>query len=200
MSGAAEVDPKWVGGSEPVGREEEMKVVGRVLSIATDTIYKSNVYTFGGEYKIQKEGSPIGLDLSGEVGRLEMGDFDRLMEEKLEENGIKVDCNGRYVDDINTIIQAIPFGWRWVEGIEGQSGRMEYDDKWVEEDEREPLDRHTMTILVKIANSIKTDLNFTGDCCSNNEDGYIPVLDMKMKTVLVTETAEGRPPTVKTML
>ena len=45
------------------------------------------MYTFGGEYKIQKEGSPIGLDLSGEVGRLEMGDFDRLMEEKLEENG-----------------------------------------------------------------------------------------------------------------
>ena len=39
MSGAAEVDPKWVGGREPVGREEEMKVVGRVLSIATDTIY-----------------------------------------------------------------------------------------------------------------------------------------------------------------
>ena len=78
--------------------------------------------------------------------------------------------------------------------MEGQSGRMEYDDEWVEEDEREPLDRHTMKILVRIANSIKADLNFTGDCCSNNEDGYIPVLDMKMKTVLVTETAEGRPP------
>ena len=29
--------------------------------------------------------------------------------------------------------------------------------------------------------TIKDDLNFTGDCCSNNEDGSIPVLDMKMK-------------------
>ena len=123
-----------------------------------------------------------------------MGDFDKLMAEKLESNGIAVTCNGRYVDDINTVIQAIPYGWRWVDGVEGQDGRMEYDDDWVEEDEVDPLDRHTMRILVKIADTIKTDLAFSGDCCSNNEDGYIPVLDLKMKPVLVTETAEGRPP------
>ena len=71
---------------------------------------------------------------------------------------------------------------------------MEYDDEWVREDEKEPLDRRTMDILVKIADSIKSDLYFEGDCCSNNPDGYLPVLDLKMKTVLITEMVENKAP------
>ena len=134
-------------------------------------VYKNNIYTFNGEQRIQKKGSPIGLDLSGEIGRLEMGDWDQKMAEKLEENGIYVECNGRYVDDVDIVIESIPPGWRWVEETSGHGGRMEYDDDWVFEDEKEPLDRHTMNILVKIADSIKPDLKFEGDCCSNNPDG-----------------------------
>ena len=98
-----------------------------MLSIATKKVYKNNVYTFNGEERIQKKGSPIGLDLSGEIGRLEMGDWDLKMAEKLENNGISVECNGRYVDDVDTIIETIPHGWRWIDNIPGLDGRMEYD-------------------------------------------------------------------------
>ena len=123
-----------------------------------------------------------------------MGDWDLKMAEKLEENGIYVECNGRYVDDVDIVIESIPPGWRWVEEASDRGGRMEYDDEWVLEDEKEPLDRHTMNILVKIADSIKSDLYFEGDCCSNNPDGYLPVLDLKMKTVLITEMVENKAP------
>ena len=167
MSGAEEDDGKWTRGRLPKTRSEELKILGHVLSVATEKVYNNNIYTFNGEKRIQKKGSPIGLDLSGEIGRLEMGDWDLKMAERLEENGIFVECNGRYVDDVDIVIEAIPPGWRWVEETSDHGGRMEYDDDWVLEDEKEPLDRHTMNILVKIADSIKPDLKFEGDCCSN---------------------------------
>ena len=192
MSGATEDDEKWTRGRLPKTRSEELKILGHTLSVATKKVYENNIYTFNGEKRIQKEGSPIGLDLSGEIGRLEMGDWDLKMANKLEENGIYVECNGRYVDDVDIVIEAIPPGWRFVEDESG--GRLEYDDEWVIEDEKEPLDSHTMKILVKIADSIKPDLKFEGDCCSNNADGYLPVLDLKMKTVLITEKVENKEP------
>ena len=43
------------------------------MELAVVKIFSSNVYTFGGVFKLLSKGSPIGLDLSGEIARLEMG-------------------------------------------------------------------------------------------------------------------------------
>ena len=50
--------------------------------------------------RIQRDGAPIGLDLSGEIGRLEMGDWDGHMLDLCESNMIEVDVSDRYVDDV----------------------------------------------------------------------------------------------------
>ena len=38
-----------------------------------------------------------------------------------------------------------------------------------------------------------------GDCCSYNNDGYIPVLDLKMKTVLIHQPADPEKKTPEIM-
>ena len=194
MVGAAEMDAKWTSGVAPTTEWERKKILGRVLDIATRQVYKSNVYTFAGETRVQQSGSPIGLDLSGEMGRLTMGDWDAKMARKLENNMVEVEMFKRYVDDVDIIMEAIPYGYRWVPISEHDpdshcyiSGRLEYDEKWEKEDEKIPLDLHTTNVMVAMANSIQKELQFEGDCGSNHEDGYIPVLDLKMKTVLLTE-------------
>ena len=59
---------------------------------------------------------PIGLDLSGEIGRLETAETDKAITIKCEENGIKVDLSKRYVDDKTVVLGCIPYGYRWSEG------------------------------------------------------------------------------------
>ena len=75
-------------------------------------IYRSNVYTFNNQVKVQTDGSPIGLDLSKEIGRVETGESDQAFTQLCEENRIKLDADGRYVDDKNNVLAAIPYGYR----------------------------------------------------------------------------------------
>ena len=131
--------------------------------------------------RIQSDGSPIRLDLSGEIALLEMGDWDIEMKEKCEANMVEVDLSDRYVDDVDIVMGAIPHGYRWVKE------RLEYDEEWELEDENIPLDQHTITIMEDISNSIRKSIQMEGDYGSKHTDGCIPVLDLKMRTVLITE-------------
>ena len=102
------------------------------MDIAVRKVFSSNAYTFAGKTRIQSDGSPIGLDLSGEIGRLEMGDWDVELAEICERNCVKGDLSDRYVNDINIVMNTISHGYRW-------TGEMlEYDQQWELEDERTP--------------------------------------------------------------
>ena len=83
------------------------------MDIAVRKVFSSNAYTFAGKTRIQSDGSPIGLDLSGEIGRLEMGDWDVELAEICKRNCVKVDLSNRYVNDVNIVMNAIPNGNRW---------------------------------------------------------------------------------------
>ena len=67
---------------------------------------------------------------------------------------------------------------------------LQYDEEWELEDERSPLDQHTVKVLVDMSNSIRQSIQMEGDWGSKYPDGCIPVLDLKMKTVLVHEPAD----------
>ena len=87
-------------------------------------------------------------------------------------------------------MKAIPHGYRWT------GHRIEYDWQWELEDEYKPLDQHTVSVMVAMANSIRPAIQMEGDWGSKNEDGCIPVLDLKMRTVLVhlpRDPQTGRP-------
>ena len=81
--------------------------------MAVTVIFKSNVYTVKNQIKVQSDGAPIGLDLSGEIGRLETAESDIAIAELCEATHILLDVDGRYVDDDNNVLSAIPYGYRW---------------------------------------------------------------------------------------
>ena len=64
-------------------------------------IMQNHLYTFVNQLKLQSEGGPIGLELTGVLAQLFMVRWDRQMAEKLEENGIGLRMYKRYVDDIS---------------------------------------------------------------------------------------------------
>ena len=95
-----------------------------------------------------------------------------------------MDLCDRYVNDVDMVMDAIPHGYRWTGEI------MEYNLEWELEDEEIPLDQHTLSIMVAMANTIRPAIQMEGDCDSNHQDGYIPVLDLKMKTVLIHQSED----------
>ena len=108
FTGASLEDDKWTEGQVPYDTKSRKKIVGKVLELAIVKIFKSNVYKCAGKTYLQTDGAPIGLDLSGEVGRLVMALFDVDFMEKCCSNHIDIDLNARYVDDDDLVQSATP--------------------------------------------------------------------------------------------
>ena len=106
------MDDKWTECRIPPSEEGKRKVLGKVLELYVVKIFSSNVYSFQGQIRVQLDGAPISLDLSGEIGRLETGEVDREFAELCEANNVKLDLDTRYVDDKNNVMGAIPYGYR----------------------------------------------------------------------------------------
>ena len=135
---------------------------------------RSNVYKFEGKFYLQTDGAPIGLDLSGEIGRLVMALFDVEFMEICDQNKIQVDLNQRYVDNDDLVQPAIPKGYRL------SRGKIAYKKEWLKEDEDKglPDDERTMNTMVDLANTINANIVMTGDCPSKHESGRVPMLDL----------------------
>ena len=109
MSDDADEDNKWTSGTVPEAKEDKRKIIAKVLQLAVEKIFDCNVYTFAGQILVQEDGAPIGLDLSGEIGRLETGATDIRFHELCEANSIEVDVSKRYVDDKNDVMSVIGY-------------------------------------------------------------------------------------------
>ena len=162
--------------------------MGKVLEIATLLIFRSNAYTWRGGLKLQGDGCPIGLDLSGEIGRLETAETDITISLKCEENDIQVDLSKRYVDDKTDILGSIPFGYRWCDG------QVQFNNKWIEEDQHIPVDKHTCNVLTGLCNSTMPSIQFVGAVASDYPDEHVPILDMAVCMIEMTEPADENTP------
>ena len=95
MTGDDVEDEKWTKGRVPSDERDKKVILGRVMDIAVRKVFSSNAYTFAGKLRVQSDGAPIGLDLSGEIGRLEMEDWDVELAKICESNCVKVDLMDR---------------------------------------------------------------------------------------------------------
>ena len=175
VTGAKVVDAKWTEANVPYDGPSRRKILGKVLELAVITVYRSNVYRFAGKTYLQQDGSPIGLDLSGEIGRLVMAQFDMDFMDRCEKSRIHVDLNQRYVDDDDLVQPAIPPGYKV-----GQSGLIEFRKEWEDLDISEglPDDERTTNVMVSLANQIDPNIVMTGDCPSKHDSGRVPMLDL----------------------
>jgi hypothetical protein len=139
----------------------------------------NRTYNFNGETLLQKEGGPIGLELTGAIARVFMLSWDRRFLTRVENMARGFDWKMymymRYVDDCNCIGDEIPPGTR----IEGD--RLVIKPDKVDQDKEEPGDKRTANIMQQIANSICDFIQVETDYPSCHNSGLMPILDLAVQ-------------------
>ena len=107
--GKKSIKEKWMWEEwTPPGQQERKVMVALLLREQVKVMMTNHLYTFGGHLYRQLAGGPIGLKLTSTAARAVLGLFDKEFSSKLEELGLKLLLDKRYVDDKNMAARAIP--------------------------------------------------------------------------------------------
>ena len=123
---------------------------------------------------MQSKGGPIGMELTGVLANVFMVWWDRTFKKKMDDLGLVNELYERYVDDINIGVEATELGSRFDDGTMNVNQDTKEEDKDIEEDER------TMKVLKQIGDNIHPSIQLEIDYPSNNEDGKLKILDLKV--------------------
>ena len=75
------------------------------------TVMSNHFFKIGGQVYRQRDGSPIGLDLSAETACIYMTLWDTKLRRKLKSLGLDISLYCRLVDNILIIMRGIALGW-----------------------------------------------------------------------------------------
>ena len=136
------------------------------------------VYSYNDKTRLQTEGGPIGLELSGAVARVFMLLWDRKLLKALHRATLHLQWDLfmylSYVDNSNTACNTLPLGARLVRG------KVRVLEEKVEEDRQTPGDLRTARIVQQIANNICPFIQMTVDCPSKYPSNLMPILDLEV--------------------
>ena len=145
-----------------------------MMATGVNTVMDNHYYTIGGDIRKQEDRGCIGSDMTGEVTRVEMLEWDEEFEKRCKLAECPNDMYGRYVDDSTIVTRAINRGWRYI------NGRMMFSRKTWEDDAELDDEARTVSVLAAIANSIHPNIQVTTDHPSKSENGRMAVLDLEM--------------------
>ena len=94
---------------------EQRKMFGKALEIMLITCMNNHVYQFENKVRVQKQGGPIGLKLTGEIADCLMIDWDKKLLIELKKLKMEPEVYGRFKDDIDLVIERLEKGsseWR----------------------------------------------------------------------------------------
>ena len=162
------------------GSRQQKKMVAMAVAEGIKVCLANHVYKIGDSTFLQKGGGPIGLELTGAVSRAFMRRWDQLYLERVKKAGIKMTLYERYVDDSNQVAVVPPKGTSYdkIRKLVVKENNQVSNGEECDENEEERLAR----ILKDIANSILPCVQMEADWPNNNEDGKLPILDMKVWT------------------
>ena len=146
-------------------------------------VLNNHTYQFeNNEVRLQKDGSPIGLEMAGAMARVVMIWWDKQFLNLAAKNRIALHLYMRYIDDQNMAVKPLAPGTRWVVGpwAEGLEGRMVLMEEHIEMDELLPADMRTMEELRKMGDSICEMIQLEEDYPSKYNDQRLPILDLKV--------------------
>ena len=110
------------------------------------------------------------MEITGEVSRNIMSQWDFEYHQLLKTLKIIVDLYKRYVDDTIQVVPPINPGWDYCL----ESKIMVFDPEKAKSDTDQPAVR-TAKVLQEIANSLERDIQMTYDVPENHSDGKMPV-------------------------
>jgi hypothetical protein len=154
---------------------EKKRVMAEVLRLSVELMYSTHIYSFGGKSYKPRKGGPIGLRSMCALARVVMGRWDCKWKKRMVSNNIKVEDDGRFVDDACVFIYPIRPEWRWENG--GLWFRMEWklDNALLSPTERtKRVEGESMSGLTKC-------LTFTTETSEEFADGLLPTLGFKLR-------------------
>merc|ERR1711911_335560 len=88
-------------------------MIGITIANGIKACMENHTYKVGDKIYLQKEGGPIGLELTGAASRAFMWRWDKMYLEKAQRAGIEIKKYERYVDDSNQIVVIPPRGAKY---------------------------------------------------------------------------------------
>ena len=143
----------WLNREKTPNEDETKKLLAEALRVVILFIMKNHIYQFDGEIRKQKNGGPIGLELTGDLAQIFMIWYDRELLKRMESENIKAVMYKRYVDDINMVIE-----------------------KQNPEDTEENIMNRVKDIGSKIHPTIEIEVDYP----SKHKDKKVPILDLKV--------------------
>ena len=165
---------EWIKPKRSPTKIEERKMFGKALETMLITCMNHHLYQFENTIRIQKEGGPIGLKLTGEIADCLMLDWDMKLLEKLKAFEIIPELYTRFKDDITLAATSLEKGSKII------------DDKIIIDEEKKLADINksdgilTMEIVQEISNTVNPMIKLTVETPCNFQDGKMPVLDVKV--------------------
>ena len=156
------------------GHIQRRKMLGIAVSLGVKACMSNHLYRVGDKVYLQKEGGPIGLELTGAASRAFMWRWDNMYKKNARKAGIDILLYERYVDDSNQIAV-----------VPEKGAKYDQERKKVIIDEQlrelpETGDERLARVLLDIANDVIPCIKMEADWPSRNRDGRLPILDMKV--------------------
>ena len=147
------------------------------ICIGIRLVMENHIYRFGGELRRQKEGGPIGVELTGALADLFMLYWDRKFLNRLQEIGIEVKGYKRFKDDTNIMLNPVDRNMKYVRGQMKLKTKEEIEDEINCEN-----DEVSMKTVKNVADSIEEMIETEVDFPSNkkNSDKKMAILDIKV--------------------
>ena len=162
---------QWKFPGVKLSEEEKTEIVATVVSIATETLFKNHLYSFGGKFYRQSSGGPIGLRGTCAIARLVMCIWDTKWLKRMRDLGLLIWLAFRYMDDGRVFMPPIKPGWRWC------GDDIKYCKAWEMEDSAISPTVRTMRVLEGTMKGVEGCLRFTMECGEDFESGWLATLD-----------------------
>ena len=167
-------DDKWDRPKNKPNPMEKRKLMGIAIEKLILTSMKNHIYSYNGVKRIQCKGAATGLDETGDLADLFMLWWDSMFLKLVEKCKLNLDIYTRFKDDTGILMDRITDYNIELEKIL-ENDYVRFSDFPGNSEE------YTARMMSNLANSVCKMINFTVDTPSMNEDGMMPILDVKVK-------------------
>ena len=168
-------EKQWKFPTPELTSAEKKMIISEVMRLSVELMFTTHIYSFGGRSYQQREVGPKGLRSTCALARVVMASWDCKWKARMTDNNIKVEDDGRFVDDARVFLYPIRPGWRW----EGDG--LYFKKEWEAEDEYlSPIERTKRMIQASMQGLTKC-LSFTVETCEDFSDGWLPTLDFQLR-------------------
>jgi hypothetical protein len=133
---------QWEFPNVELSKRDKRLVIATVMKIAVLVLFRTHVYTFGGDFFCKKQGGPIGLRSTCTIARIVMLWWDVKWLDMMATSNLTLEERIRYTDDLRAWLYSVRLGWRW------QGGQLLFSSGWRKEEMQKGMTGLQKTVVL----------------------------------------------------